>query len=329
MELFSNFGATKINGAINNTVTSILVNDASVYPSTGNFRIVSDDEIMLVTAVSGNTLTVLRGQEGTTAIAHADASDIIHVLTKGSLAAFRSDSIIRDTYANRPTAGVAGRLYLETDYGLWAYDDGSNWNVFGRMWNFVPPIDSQFAWVNQQAATVTTTQDSIDLYSAGNMNGVNIRKKAAPATPYTITAFAAFNLQPTSFYSESIGLLWRNSTSGKFVTFGVNCGQNLFFGSSQWNSPTNSNADYSGFVGINDTPFQFLWGTGSWIRITDDGTTRKGFLSNDGKNWMIFQSQTHTDFMTPDEVGFYVNAYNQSVSPDNSCLFRLFSWEET
>ena len=321
MELFSNFGATKFNGAINSSVTSIVVVDATVFPPTGNFRVTSDDEIMIVTAVSGNTLTVLRGQEGSTAIAHADQGDLIHVLTKGSLMAFRSDSVGRDTYANRLAAGAAGRLYFEKDYPNWNYDDGTNWNVLGRVSQFVPPVDANYAWVNQGGATVTTSQDGIILncpFASGD--NFRIRKKAAPATPYTITAYIGFTMMCQNYHQ--LGLCWRDSVSGKFAVYGMKVG---YFMGSQLNSPTNWNNDYSGAVATDNLAFDFPWGGGGWIRMSDDGTNRKVFLSNDGQNWVLFHSAAHTDFMTPNEVGFFGNAnhslYDLSV--------RLYSWEET
>ncbi|PWA08666.1 hypothetical protein DCC39_14605 [Pueribacillus theae] len=49
--------------------TTITVDDASVFPP-APFRLSIDDEIVEVIAVSGNTLTVERAKEGTTAVAH-------------------------------------------------------------------------------------------------------------------------------------------------------------------------------------------------------------------------------------------------------------------
>lgn len=66
---------------------------ASNFPTQGNFRIVvqsfdittqqptSASEIMLVTAVAGNTFTVTRGAESTTAIAFASGASVTHIVT--------------------------------------------------------------------------------------------------------------------------------------------------------------------------------------------------------------------------------------------------------
>jgi hypothetical protein len=86
-ELFTNNASTTLNGAINNSVTSLVLTSASLFPASGNFRIRIDDEIILVTAISGATCTVARGQEGTTAASHADLATVRHVLTAGAIQA--------------------------------------------------------------------------------------------------------------------------------------------------------------------------------------------------------------------------------------------------
>jgi hypothetical protein len=85
LEQFSNNAATTLNGAINNSVTSLVVTSATGFPSAGNFRIIIESEILLVTAVSGTTFTVTRAQESTSAASHADTTALTHVLTASGL----------------------------------------------------------------------------------------------------------------------------------------------------------------------------------------------------------------------------------------------------
>src|ERR1700759_3411090 len=80
-EKFSNNAQDTLNGAINNSVTSLVVHSASLFPTAGNFHIVIDSEIMLVTAVASTTFTVARAQEGTSAASHSDGATVRHVLT--------------------------------------------------------------------------------------------------------------------------------------------------------------------------------------------------------------------------------------------------------
>ena len=85
MEQFSNNAQTTLSGGIDNVVTSLTVASASGFPTSGNFRIIIDGEILLVTAVSGTTFTVTRGAEGTAATSHGSGSSVTHVITAASL----------------------------------------------------------------------------------------------------------------------------------------------------------------------------------------------------------------------------------------------------
>lgn len=100
IERFANNAATTLNGAINNSTTSVVVTSAAAFPSAGNFRILIDSEILLVTSVSGNTFTVTRGVEGTTAASHSDAAAVTHVLTATALSSHDSDILAPFRHAN-------------------------------------------------------------------------------------------------------------------------------------------------------------------------------------------------------------------------------------
>jgi hypothetical protein len=63
-------------GAIDASQTLISVASAAGLPSTTPFRIQVDSETMLVTAVSGTTLTVTRGIDGTPAVAHVSGANV-------------------------------------------------------------------------------------------------------------------------------------------------------------------------------------------------------------------------------------------------------------
>src|SRR5688572_4967096 len=112
MELFTNNGTTTLNGAINNSVTTITVTLGSVFPNTGNFRVIVDSEIMLCTARSGNDLTVTRGSEGSTAASHSNGATISLIITNGSIRQLMSDYLATGTFASRPSAQFDGRLYF-------------------------------------------------------------------------------------------------------------------------------------------------------------------------------------------------------------------------
>ena len=81
----ANFSYTTLNGTINNSTTTVVVTSASLFPATGNFTIRIDDELMLVTNRSGNTFTVTRNVESTSAASHTTGANVYGPLTLAAL----------------------------------------------------------------------------------------------------------------------------------------------------------------------------------------------------------------------------------------------------
>ena len=156
IEKFANNAATTLSAAITTTTaTSCTVTDASGFPASGSFRIKIDGEILVVTAVAGGTFTITRGAEGTVAASHDNGADVIHLLTKGGLEARVANRFISDLYANKPAAGVKGRLFLPTDGLFLEYDDGAAWHKYGPFRRLKAPPQTGWSWVNQGNATAT------------------------------------------------------------------------------------------------------------------------------------------------------------------------------
>lgn len=90
-ENLANDVQTTLNGAITNVATAITVSGSTGMPA-ANFRVRVDNEIMLVTSIGGGTnWTVTRAKEGTTGVAHADGSYVVHVLTEEGLRQWLAD----------------------------------------------------------------------------------------------------------------------------------------------------------------------------------------------------------------------------------------------
>ena len=164
-EQFKNLASTTLSGDIDNSTTSISVASAMGFTG-GDFRILVDSEIMKVTGVSGTTFTVARHQEGTAATAHSNGATVAHVLTAGALDAHdQNDLAAYDTYANRPAAGMPGRIFLPTDGLFIERDNGSTWEKFGPIWPMTPPQASDFpTWVNQGTSTIVDNKGAIFLH---------------------------------------------------------------------------------------------------------------------------------------------------------------------
>ncbi len=88
-EQFANAAQSTLSNAISSAASSLQVDNATAFPTQGNFRILIDAEVLLVTAVSGNTFTVTRAVEPVggvqVAAAHGAGATVTHVLTAASV----------------------------------------------------------------------------------------------------------------------------------------------------------------------------------------------------------------------------------------------------
>jgi hypothetical protein len=328
-ERFANGGLSSLAAGINDSVTSLTVKSAAGFPTGGNFRILVESEIMLVTAVQGETFTVTRAQEGTSAASHSADVAVNHVLTAGALAQREIDQFATGALASRDAAGQAGRLYLPTE-GYVHQDNGSLWDML-PLSKVTPPASADFTWVNQGTSTVTDTKGMMVLNTPSSASADSLRclVKSAPATPYTITVgFLAQNpIYTSSYYTPQFGVCWRESSSGKLLTYGW--GSNnypLYFLYAWWtNETTLSGGQFggsspNGFGAPSIAPY--------WVRFGDDGTYRTVEVSSDGFNWVPVQPpQRRTVFCTPNQVGVFANSWKTSQGIQR--VVSVLHWRES
>lgn len=87
VEQYANNARTTLSAGIDGVTDTLTVADASAFPARPRFRVIVDEELLLVTAVDGATWTVARGVEGTAPAAHDSGAAVTHVLTAASLRA--------------------------------------------------------------------------------------------------------------------------------------------------------------------------------------------------------------------------------------------------
>jgi hypothetical protein len=328
-EQFKNLASTTLSGDIDNATTSVGVASAMGFTG-GDFRILVDSEIMKVTGVSGTTLTVVRHQEGTSASAHSNGATVAHVLTAGALDAHdQNDLAAYDTYANRPAAGVPGRIFLPTDGLFIERDNGSTWEKFGPIWPMTPPQSSDFpTWVNQGTSTCVDNKGAIFLYAPNSTNEqLRARLKAYPTPPFTVEMAFVLNVHPVGSAGIFGGLCIRDSISGKFQCYGVG-NNDLHIRGYNYSSYSAASGGITGWPGSGDNhqAEQNL----VWVKYYDDNASARVIsISVDGYNWMQMVSLARTDYLTPNQIGFLANSicgYTTSTYIDTG--ITLLHWRQ-
>lgn len=285
-EQIVNNAQTLLSAGIDNSQTNIPVSDGSVFPSEGDFRIVIDSELLLVTAISGNTLTAERGVEGSTAASHSSAADVKAVVSEGSFEQRLSD--------------FQGLVHVGTTPPLRLMDGSTVLTA------------SSFTWTNQGTATATDRDDGAIIQEFPLETGNNFRylyRSAPGSTPYSIIiglipAWFHDGTTGTGYPQAGIGI--QNSGDSKMVTFNVHRSERNTSPCVQISHRTSPTAFDTSPTGLVHFPF----GPIHWLKFTDTGTNHEFYCSPDGSTWVLFHTQSRTVYLSNagDRVGWGGNA---------------------
>ena len=277
-EQFVNDASTTLNGAINNSTTSVTVTDGSVFPSTGNFRVLVDSEIMIVTARSTNTLTVTRGAEGTTAASHSDGVAILAIVTNGGMQDYLNEALgINHAQSGGNFTGT---------YPFRLLDINGN-SITASDWS----------WVNQGLSTITDNSNGgLTIEIAEIAGNEKVLYKSKPSSPFTITAHVEWGGGVNMGSSgQRCGIGFRDGTTGEFTALAMEVGDRHTF--INWNSHTSQ----AGTTTVNYA--SELYDSALWMRFEDDNTDIKAYWSQDGMFWHYFGESARTANVTnPDQV---------------------------
>lgn len=299
-EQFANNTSDTLGAAALATDTTISVTTGSKWPASGQFRVLIDSEILLVTARSTNTLTVKRGQEGTTAAAHSLGATVTQILTQGGLDRWLLDSV----------AG-AGSASSRPPFAL--LDASGN-----------TLTSADFSIVNLSTSTISDQNGGVLLRKVGNaLVGENITALARtkPAAPATLIVGLRANLPRDRTSGFPISLAgFRESSTGKMMF--VHCVNN---GGPQLQAAkyTNETTQNSLIVSANDWAFS---SDVLWFRAIDDGTNLTLSLGIDGVNWVQLFSEARTAWFAGGPDQFIWGSNNSGNGYD--CLTTLVSWSE-
>ena len=196
--------------------------------------------------------------------------------------------------------------------------NGAAWEYYHAGQRVYRPVNGDFSWLNQSTSSVTTTSGGIYLHQPfGAAQLLAIRTKAAPATPYVITA----KIVPNIISSDNMNVGICVNDGVKAVTLGI----------MHWSGGLYVQVEhFNSFASLGAAPlsrggYHAVGWTSIWLRIADNGTNHIMSVSNDGFIFRQMYSTSRAAFLGgTQQVGFFARA--QSGSQDAGLL--LVSWKE-
>lgn len=330
-EQLRNNAVSTLNGTIDDVQMSILVASNLAFPPSGNFTIIVDAELMLVTAVTGNNFTVQRGSESSTAAQHNSGVNVTNIISNRSLtqlirdiASASSVGITSGPIANLPAAGTNGTLFLPTNSPVLLRDNGTAWVPFGPLMPMKPVPTAGWSpyGFNGSAGCTSLTQDAggTIFFKEANATTEHHRLYARnlPARPYNITIAFLPIIPYVAGTFPSVGLMLMNVTDAReAITFGSLSGtanQDVYV----W---PDGNSSSSGHPACQPMMMQF---GAVWYRVSENAANRTWSYSMDGINFIQFlQEPANTGLNGADRVGIFVNSVNAPLA-----AMTLLSYEE-
>lgn len=221
LEIFANNAQTTLNGAIDAVQTTIAVNAPPAgypFPSSGNFRILIDSEIMLVTSVSGLTWTVVRGAEvGTTPGAAAASHGNGALVSQVGTAAGQVQAILDRVVVNVSGGTTSNAL---TAFASLVFGDANNVS-FGLNGSTIT-ASAGVAGPSGIALSAGTTLASTGTVVFSNSNGISFGLNGNTVTAAVAGAGpAAINISAGTTSNFSSAFTFDDANG---VSFGLNNG---------------------------------------------------------------------------------------------------------
>lgn len=321
---FNDFGTT-LNGAIDSTQTTLIVNNAAAFPNpfTGKqARIRIDDEILIVTAVNfgSSTFTVTRAAESTTGANHANGAQVVHLLTAGGLTTGISQNTpLIGTMTSLPGSySTTGTTYFDSDAPFVNVWNGSSFTQYHIPIVTPPAAIGSWTAVNsgQQTASYTTAGLNITRASGSGITGLFV---ACPATPYKVAITFCFatatndsNTWGGAYWSDGApsptkGTMAVVRGNGNWINYNIT---GTFTGTPSYTSVYDPGGPVAGMNGPR-----------VHVILGDDGTNRSIYNSPDGVNYILGSGWpvVRTSNTTPTHIGF-------GIAGSTASTITLINW---
>jgi hypothetical protein len=257
---------------------------------------------------SSNTLTVTL--ESGSDVNVSSGASVVAVVTKRAVDNIRSNQYQQGALASLPSTANAGDRYTPTDGYYDYFFNGSVWVPSYRGMICTAPTQT-FAFKNQQSSTVSTSKGPTVLtVPAGS---INFTLYACPVTP-PFTAVALINqISPSRAYTAA-GFFAYGSSNDHFSGLAVGMEDHYYMARLSGSNFTN----YSLGNPLMHRTMPL------WVKLVDDTSTFKIYVSTDGLDWVMIYSETTGTTQTCTHVGIGGGKDTNSPGYDNQvALFSL------
>jgi hypothetical protein len=293
-ELFTNNAQAILSASIGGSDTTMTVADASAFPASGNFVLLIESELVLCTAVSGTTLTIVRGLEGTANVGHASGVRAYLILTAGDM-----DRYLQD---NDPLFGSDRPAFRIID---------ANENLL---------TSAAFTLVDWGSGGAVKSDNGSSIVLATNTltNAALTRPVPTSATWQLTAAMRGVSMGPSAYNGW-----WSGASLGVMDTAGKIVCQNYWAHKKQCNVnkwDTAASYVWPDVITTYDCPvLEWMWFR---IRRPNDGNWYFD-ISDNGKFWLNVGSYSESAFLgTVDRIFF------GAINPANGGWATLAAWDD-
>lgn len=241
--VFKNNAKTTLASSLSNSATSATVTDGSVFPSlsAGEFFLITFDdgtnnEICKCTARSGNTLTIVRAQESTTARAFSSGDSAEGRVTAGVLEQIQENIAAKSanqTVFNTTTAGGATTYNIGTNPGVEAnamvflngvlqHHDTLSFSGTNLTFDAAPPNGMALEVIIDNLINLQSSNLTVDSFTAADVSGspqTDFTLSDTPAAETNLIVFVDGVFQDQDAYTISSNIL--SITTGVIAGRGV------------------------------------------------------------------------------------------------------------
>lgn len=234
-----------------------------------------------------------------------------------------SDVVMQGTYAARPAAGVAGRIYSPSDFPYSFIDTGTEWQLLNAQRISPPPAAATFAVVQTAANGSLADSGGTLLFSATRRIATADRIMAVKAIPggagsaYTMKAAMQLHAQ-----GNGTGLVAYSIIGAGVITPGNAVSALILYSNAgliniQKLEATSLVAGAS--IRFDNSGYPPLQGAGMfWLKIQDDGAALAAtnvtwsYSLDDINYYQLWQASRQDGLggVDPDRVGLYLDAFN-------------------